>query len=64
MKPKAIPMADNDFILYTTIDGESQLVLRELGVQVWLIQLEMAELCQTSKQNVSKYVKGVLVLQS
>ncbi|WP_286639124.1 virulence RhuM family protein [Thiopseudomonas alkaliphila] len=51
---------DNDLILYTTDDGQSQLVLRELGGQVWLTQLEMAELYQTSKQNISKHVKGVL----
>lgn len=51
---------DNDLILYTTDDGESQLVLRELGGQVWLTQLEMAELYQTSKQNIGKHVKAVL----
>lgn len=51
---------DNDLILYTTDDGRSQLVLRELGGQVWLTQLEMAELYQTSKQNIGKHVKAVL----
>lgn len=51
---------DNDLILYTTDDGQSQLVLRELGGQVWLTQLEMAELYQTSKQNVGKHVKAIL----
>lgn len=51
---------DNDLILYTTDDGQSQLILRELGGQVWLTQLEMAELYQTSKQNISKHVKAVL----
>ena len=51
---------ENDLILYTTDDGQSQLVLRELGGQVWLTQLEMAELYQTSKQNISKHVKGIL----
>lgn len=51
---------ENDLILYTTDDGESQLILRELGGQVWLTQLEMAELYQTSKQNISKHVKAVL----
>ncbi len=50
---------DNDLILYTTDDGQSQLVLRELGGQVWLTQLEMAELYQTSKQNIGKHVKAV-----
>ena len=50
----------NDLILYTTDDGKSQLVLREIGGQVWLTQLEMAELYQTSKQNISKHIKAVL----
>lgn len=53
-------MAENDLILYTTDDGEAQLTLRELGGQVWLTQLEMAELYQTSKQNISKHIKGIL----
>lgn len=30
---------DNDLILYTTDDGESQLVLRELGGKEYLTQL-------------------------
>lgn len=51
---------DNDLILYTTDDGESQLVLRELGGQVWLTQMEMADLYQTSKQNIGKHVKAIL----
>lgn len=50
----------NDLILYTTDDGESQLVLRELGGQVWLTQLEMADLYQTTKQNISLHVQNVL----
>ncbi|HHN8373636.1 virulence RhuM family protein [Morganella morganii] len=53
-------MPENDLILYTTEDGESQLLLRELGGQVWLTQLEMAELYQTTKQNISKHVISVL----
>lgn len=51
---------DNDLILYTTDDGESQFLLRELGGQVWLTQLEMAELYQTSKQNISLHVQNIL----
>ncbi len=53
-------MADNDLILYTSEDGEARLTLRELGGQVWLTQLEMAELYETSKQNISKHVKAIL----
>jgi len=50
----------NDLILYTTDDGEAQFTLHGLGGQVWLTQLEMAELYQTSKQNISKHVKAAL----
>lgn len=52
-------MPNNDLILYSTDDGKAQLVLRVLGGQVWLSQLEMAELYQTSKQNIGKHVKAV-----
>lgn len=53
-------MAENDLILYTSDDGQARLTLRELGGQVWLTQLEMAELYQTSKQNIGKHVKGII----
>ena len=53
-------MAENDLILYTTDDGEAQFVLRELEGQVWLTQLELAELFQSSKQNISLHVNNVL----
>lgn len=53
-------MTDNTLILYTTSDGLSQLALRELGGQLWLTQAEMAELYQTSKQNISKHIAAVL----
>ena len=53
----------NDLILYTTDDGKSQIQLRaDLGT-VWLTQLEMAELFQTSKQNIAKHLKAVFAEQ-
>ena len=49
----------NDLILYTTEDGRSQIELRaDLGT-VWLSQVDMAELFQTSKQNVAKHLKAI-----
>lgn len=53
-------MADNDLILYTTDDGEAQFVLKSLEGQVWLSQLELASLYQTSKQNIGKHIKAIL----
>ena len=53
----------SNLILYTTEDGKSQIQLRaELGT-VWLTQLEMAELFQTSKQNIAKHLKAIFVEQ-
>lgn len=53
----------NDLILYTTEDGKSQIRLRaDLGT-VWLTQLEMAELFQTTKQNIAKHLKAIFVEQ-
>ncbi|WP_043245451.1 RhuM family protein [Pseudomonas solani] len=53
-------MASSDLILYSTDDGLAQLTLRELDGQVWLTQLEMAELYQTSKQNIGKHVQSII----
>lgn len=53
-------MTANNIIIYTTEDGLSQFTLRELGQQLWLNQAEIAELYQTSKQNVSKHIKAIL----
>ena len=53
----------NDLILYTTDDGKSQIQLRaDLGT-VWLTQLEMAELFQTTKQNIAKHLKAIFTEQ-
>lgn len=49
----------SDLILYTTDDGRSQIQLRaDLGT-VWLTQLEMAELFDATKQNISLHLKNV-----
>jgi len=50
-------------ILYTSEDGKSQVQLRAEGGTVWLSQLEMAELFQTSKQNVAKHLKAIFADQ-
>ena len=53
----------SDLILYTTEDGRSQIkLLADLGT-VWLTQLEMAELFQTTKQNIAKHLKAIFAEQ-
>ena len=48
-----------DLILYTTEDGRSQIKLRAQEQSVWLTQLEMAELFETTKQNISLHLKNL-----
>ena len=49
----------NDLILYTTEDGRSQIKLRAQEQTIWLTQLEMAELFDATKQNISLHLKNV-----
>ena len=53
----------NELILYTTEDGRSQIKLRADSGTVWLTQLEMAELFQTTKQNIAKHLKAIFAEQ-
>ena len=49
----------NELILYTTDDGRSQIKLRTDRRTVWLTQLEMAELFNATKQNISLHLKNI-----
>ena len=47
------------FILYTTEDGNSQIQLQEENGTVWLSQLQIAELFNATKQNISLHLKNI-----
>lgn len=49
----------SELILYSSDDGQTRIQLRADGDTVWLNQLEIAELFQTSKQNVSLHAKNI-----
>ena len=49
----------SDLILYTLDDGQTKLHLRVEADTNWLSQLEIAELFQTTKQNVSSHAKNI-----
>lgn len=49
----------SDIILYTTDDGLTKLDLRLEDGTIWLSQMEIAELFQTSKQNISKHLQAI-----
>jgi hypothetical protein len=49
----------SEIILYTTDDGQARIQLHTAGGTVWLTQLEMAALFQTTKQNIAKHLKAI-----
>ena len=49
----------SDLIIYTADDGQTRINLRVEGDSIWLSQLEIAELFQTTKQNVSLHAKNI-----
>lgn len=52
--------AGTEFLLYETEDGRTRVECRFVDDSLWLPQALMAELFQTSKQNISLHVKNVL----
>jgi hypothetical protein len=49
----------SNLILYTSQDGRTRMELRAEGNTIWLTQLEIAELFQTTKQNVSLHAQNI-----
>ena len=52
-------MAEGELILYETEDGTATIGLRAVDGTVWLTQLEMATLFDTSKQNISLHLNNL-----
>ncbi|WP_299257585.1 virulence RhuM family protein [uncultured Kushneria sp.] len=53
-------MKPSELILYRSDDGQAQVHLRADGDTAWLTQADIAELFETSKQNVSLHVRNIL----
>jgi len=49
-----------ELVLYSTEDGRAQFSLKAADGTVWMTQAELADLFQTSKQNISLHIKNVL----
>lgn len=49
----------NEVIIYRTEDGQSAIELHLDNGTVWLNQQELAELFQTTKQNISKHIRAI-----
>lgn len=50
---------NNEFIIYTTDDGQVDIEVRLEDENVWLTQNSMAELFDTTKQNISLHIKNI-----
>lgn len=50
---------ENEIIIYQTQDGQTKIDVRLENETVWLTQNQMAELFQTTKQNVSLHIKNI-----
>lgn len=50
---------ENEIIIYQTQDGQTKIDVRIENETVWLTQNQMAELFQTSKQNISLHIKNI-----
>jgi len=53
------PKSNSELILYQTEDGRTRVEVRFEGETVWLTQAQMAELFQTTKQNVSLHLQNI-----
>ncbi|MDR2125589.1 MAG: virulence RhuM family protein, partial [Prevotellaceae bacterium] len=53
-------MKNNDIIIYNTDDGKSSVALMAKDGNVWLNQQMLAELFDTSKQNISFHIINIL----
>ena len=57
--PKNSPMPSSEIILYQTEDGRSRIEVRLENETVWLTQQLMAELFQTTQQNISLHIQNI-----
>lgn len=53
-------MEKQEFIFYNTVDGKANVVLLARDGDVWMNQNQLAQLFDTSKQNISLHVVNVL----
>ena len=52
-------MNQGQILIYTTDDGTAKINLQLLNDTVWLSELALAELFQTTRQNINKHIKNI-----
>lgn len=55
----ATPLPGGQFLIYQAEDGKLKIEVRFEGETVWLTQQHMAELFQTTKQNIGQHLKSI-----
>lgn len=58
-KDSETPPPGGHFLVYQTQDGKLKIDVRFEGETVWLTQQHMAELFQTTKQNIGQHLKSI-----
>ena len=53
-------MEENNIIIYNTDDGKAKVVLYAKDGNIWMNQNQMAELFDTSKQNIGQHISNIL----
>ena len=53
-------MSDGEIILYSTEGGQTEIQLRAVDGTVWLTQVQMSDLFDTSKQNISLHLNNII----
>ena len=52
----------NEIIIYTTDDGQVEIEVRLEDENVWLTQNSMAELFDTTRNNITMHIKNIFVV--
>src|SRR6218665_1884069 len=53
-------MMEGEIIIYRTEDGKSSIALHAKDGNIWMNQSQLAELFDTSKQNIGQHISNVL----
>ncbi|HMR04447.1 MAG TPA: RhuM family protein, partial [Polyangiaceae bacterium] len=57
--PKDLALREAEFLLYQTEDGRTRVEVRFDGETAWLTQASLAELYQTSPQNITQHIAAI-----
>ncbi len=57
--PPTTPYNTSELLFYQTEDGLTRVEVKVVNDTVWLTQAQMAELFQTTKQNISLHIRNI-----